>query len=72
MNLVTPREISSAAMARETTPRVSTMRGAGVQIPLEVRTKADGSTHLVNSETGAFVGICASPAIGERTKAFFS
>lgn len=65
-----PEGLARAAMEREGLQMP--FRGPGVSKAMHVRPSTNGNTDLVDAETGLIVSPCASPAIAERTKAFFA
>jgi len=66
-----PRELARAAMERVRDGTVPS-RSSGTGLQLAVRPSTDGLTYLINALNGELVSPCASPAIAERTKAFFA
>lgn len=63
----TPGQLATAALASTLLPASP----AGVSVPLLVRANLQGLQQLVHRESGDVMGICASPAIAQRTQNFF-
>ena len=64
--------VGAAAVSLAQAPAPLARASCGVALALRVQSLPDGRHCLVNTATGELLSPCASPAVGERTRAFFS